>query len=211
MALQGCETAIADLNDPNRLNNAFAGAEGAFVMLPPLFDPSPGFPEAKAFASTLRSSLDAASPGRVVCLSTNIPAARDKGVVPSFLQPLDRKIPMVATEDVGRVAAELLQETWNGKRIVELEGPCRLSPSDITRVFSALFGRPIRMESIPRETWLDLFSKQGMQNPLPRIQMLDGFNEGWIEFLDGKRGSCKGVIEIERVLDRLIHAAPAEA
>jgi NAD(P)H dehydrogenase (quinone) len=253
MALQGCETAIADLNDPNRLNNAFAGAEGAFVMLPPLFDPSPGFPEAKAFASTLRSSLDAASPGRVVCLSTiganvnrsnllnqlglleaalgelatqvaflrpawfmenyawDIPAARDKGVVPSFLQPLDRKIPMVATEDVGRVAAELLQETWNGKRIVELEGPCRLSPSDITRVFSALFGRPIRMESIPRETWLDLFSKQGMQNPLPRIQMLDGFNEGWIEFLDGKRGSCKGVIEIERVLDRLIHAAPAEA
>ena len=54
----------------------------------------------------------------------------------------------------------------------------------------------------------DLFSKQGVQNPLPRMQMLDGFNEGWIEFSDGGRGSRKGVIGIERVLDRLIHAAP---
>src|SRR5262245_2814213 len=125
-ARQGCETAIADLNHPNGLSNAFAEAEGAFVMLPPLFDPSPGFPEAKAFAGTLRSSLDAASPKRVVCLSTiganvnrsnllnqlglleaaleglanqvtflrpawfmknygwDIPAARDKGVVPKL-------------------------------------------------------------------------------------------------------------------------------
>ena len=58
---------------------------------------------------------------------------------------------MVATEDVGRVAAELLLETWNGKRIVELEGPRRLSPNDIARVFSAIFSRTIRTESIPRE------------------------------------------------------------
>jgi hypothetical protein len=67
------------------------------------------------------------------------------------------------------------------------------------------------MKSIPRETWVDLFSKQDMQKPLPRMQMLDGFNEGWIEFLDGERGSRKGGIGIERVLDRLIHATPAEA
>src|SRR5262245_18759525 len=141
----------------------------------------------------------------------DIPAARDKGVVPSFLQPLDRRIPMVATGDVGRGAAELLLETWNGKRIVELEEPRRLSPNDIARVLSAIFSRTIRTESIPRETWMDLFSKQGMQNPLTRMQMLDGFNEGWIEFLDGERGSRKCLIGIERVLDRLIHAAPTEA
>jgi uncharacterized protein YbjT (DUF2867 family) len=118
---------------------------------------------------------------------------------------------MVATADVGRLAAELLQETWNGQRIVELEGPRRLSPNDIARVFSAIFGRTIRMERIPRETWMDLFSKQGMQNPLPRMQMLDGFNEGWIEFLDGERSSRKGVIGVEEALDRLIHPALAQA
>jgi hypothetical protein len=30
------------------------------------------------------------------------------------------------------------------------------------------------------------------QNPLPRMQMLDGFNEGWIEFESGEAGCAKG-------------------
>jgi NAD(P)H dehydrogenase (quinone) len=28
-----------------------------------------------------------------------------------------------------------------------------------------------------------------MKNPLPRMQMLDGFNEGWMEFERGEAGS----------------------
>src|SRR5262249_5604836 len=87
--------------------------------------------------AVVRSAQDAARWARQGCetaIADLNPAARDKGVVPSFLQPLDRRIPMVATEDVGRVAAELLLENWNGKRIVELEEPRRLSPNDIARV-----------------------------------------------------------------------------
>ena len=38
----------------------------------------------------------------------------------------------------------------------------------------------------PRETWESLFQSEGMKNPAPRIQMLDGFNEGWIEFESGE-------------------------
>src|SRR5258705_2261731 len=41
-------------------------------------------------------------------LSWDIAQARDQGVISSFLQPLDKAMPMVATADVGRVAAELL-------------------------------------------------------------------------------------------------------
>jgi hypothetical protein len=63
------------------------------------------------------------------------------------------------------------------------------------------------MESVPRETWIDLFSSQGMKNPIARIQMLDGFNAGWIEFVDGERGSRKGVVDIKTVLDKLIQRA----
>jgi NAD(P)H dehydrogenase (quinone) len=45
------------------------------------------------------------------------------GVVHSFLQPLDHRIPMVATEDIAQTAVELLGQSWDGVRIVELEGP----------------------------------------------------------------------------------------
>ena len=43
--------------------------------------------------------------------SWDVEAAR-AGVVPSFLQPLDHPIPMVATADIGSTAANLLRESW---------------------------------------------------------------------------------------------------
>jgi NAD(P)H dehydrogenase (quinone) len=113
--------------------------------------------------------------------SRDVEAAR-KGLVPNFLQPLDHEIPMVATVDIGRTAAALLQEDWSGVRIVELEGPRRYSAADIGQAFTAALGREVRMQSVPRETWEPLFRSQGMKHPMPRIRMVDGFNEGWIDF-----------------------------
>jgi hypothetical protein len=59
------------------------------------------------------------------------------------------------------------------------------------------------MEAVPRETWESLFKSQGMRNPTPRIRMLDGFNEGWIEFESGEAGSQKGSVALETVLQAL--------
>ncbi|MCY5213215.1 NmrA family transcriptional regulator, partial [Salmonella enterica subsp. enterica serovar 1,4,[5],12:i:-] len=49
-------------------------------------------------------------------------AARETGVIHSFLQPLDKSVPMIATADIGTLAAQLLQQAWAGHRVVELEG-----------------------------------------------------------------------------------------
>lgn len=111
---------------------------------------------------------------------------------------------MVATADIGRVAAELLQETWSGHRVVELEGPHRVTPKEIATTFANLLGRPVRVEGVRREIWESLFRSQGMKNPNPRIQMLDGFNEGWIEFEGGEASSRKGNVTLETVLRTLI-------
>ena len=245
-AESSCEIAIADIGDVPSMTAAFAGAEAVFVMVPPVFDPSPGFPEALATAATLKSAIESAGPGRVVYLSTigaqaaqpnlltqhtlientmrelslpitflrpgwfmencswDVGPARERGVIPSFLQPLDRPVPMVATADIGKVAAELLQDTWSGHRVVELEGPKRVTPSEIAATFSDLLGRPASMEIVPRETWDSLFRSQGMKNPEPRIRMLDGFNEGWIDFEGGQAGTRKGSVALKTVLQALI-------
>ena len=125
------------------------------------------------------------------------------GMIQSFLQPLDKPVPMVATADVGRVAAELIQENWSGRRVVELEGPHRVTPNEIAATFAKILGHPVRAEAVPREAWGGLFKAQGMKNPTPFMQMLDGFNEGWIEFETGQAGSIKGNVELETVLRRL--------
>ena len=243
---QGCEIAVADIHDAESLKKAFAGAEGVFAMAPPVFDPKPGFPEARSMAAALRAALEAAKPGRVVYLSTigaqatrenlltqhtitekeligagvpitflrpgwfmenfawDVAPAREKGVIPSFLHPLDKVFPMVATEDIGRAAAELLKETWTGVRVVELEGPRRVSPNEVAATFGKLLGKPVRMELVPREKWEESFRAQGITNPLPRVQMLDGFNEGWIDFEGGAAGTRKGKVELETVLKELV-------
>ncbi|HXI82775.1 MAG TPA: NmrA family NAD(P)-binding protein [Verrucomicrobiae bacterium] len=245
-AEQGCEIALAEMNDGKALQVAFTGTDGVFVLLPPNFAPSPGFPETTAIVAELNKALAAARPGRVVCLSTigaqasqanlltqlrimeqvlgllampvaflraawfmenaawDVEPAMKTGVIPSFLQPLDKLFPMVATADVGRVAAELLQEEWNGKKVVELEGPRRVAPNDIGATFSQILGRSVKMEAVPREQWETLFKRQGMTDPTPRMRMLDGFNEGWIEFEGGEAGSVKGVIPLATVLKELV-------
>jgi NAD(P)H dehydrogenase (quinone) len=102
-----------------------------------------------------------------------------------LLQPLDKRVPIAATADIGRVAAELIQETWQRHRIVELEGPQRVTPNEIADTFADWLGSPVRMEAVVRETWEALFQSQGMKNPTPRIRMLDASNESWIEFASG--------------------------
>jgi uncharacterized protein YbjT (DUF2867 family) len=134
----------------------------------------------------------------------DVAPARDEGVIPSFLQPLDKAVPMVATADVGRVAAALLQETWSGVRIVELEGPRWVSPNDIADAFAQILGHPVRAEIVARDTWETLFRSQGMKEPMPRMRMVDGFNEGWIAFEGKQADIIKGDVELETVLRALV-------
>lgn len=130
----------------------------------------------------------------------DIPAARDSGVIASFLQPLDKPVPMIATRDVGLLAAQLIQEDWQGVRVVELEAARRYTPNEAAATLARIVGRPVRAQAVPRETWGSLFKSQGMKDPIPRIQMLDGFNEGWIEFEGGEARTVKGATVLEAVL-----------
>ncbi|WAL83558.1 NmrA family NAD(P)-binding protein [Pandoraea sp. XJJ-1] len=137
----------------------------------------------------------------------DVASARDDGVIASYLQPLDKPVPMVATADVGRVAAELLQQTWSGVRIVELEGPHRVSPNDLASSFARVLDRPVRAEVVDTQTWEALFRSQGMKHPLPRMRMLDGFNEGWIDFEKHPDEIVRGDVELDTVLGELVSRA----
>lgn len=245
---RGAEVALADLNDVAALTHAFTGAEAVFVLLPPTFDPTEGFPEARRTIAALREALAAARPKRVVALSTigaqatqpnllnqlgimerefrtldlpvtflragwfienslwDVASARASGSIASFLQPLDRPVAMVACADISALAAELLQETWHGHRVVELEGPVRISPADIAASFSRLLEKDVKAHAVPRAEWAELFTSQGMRNPMPRMQMLDGFNQGWIEFEGQPR---KGATTLDAAIAGLLVRVPA--
>ena len=241
----GCDIAVADISDTAALATAFKGTAGVFVVLPPVFDPAPGFPEAARFIDSLRAALARAKPTKVVALSTvgadapqpnllnvlgrmeealgSLPmpvtflraawfmenaawdiASAKKGLIQSYLQPLNRPIPMVSTDDVGRTAAELLKERWEGKRVVELEGAQRVSPNALAAAFAKVLAAPVRAEVVPRDRWESIFRTQGMKNPTPRMQMIDGFNAGWIDFPDRGAHARKGAISVDQAIAALI-------
>lgn len=136
----------------------------------------------------------------------DIPSAREQGEINAFLSPLDRLFPMVATNDIGELAAQTLQQGWHGNRYLELEGPQRYSPLDAAAAFSRLLNRPVQAKPIPRAEWNDLFEQQGTpkDRPAPRLEMLDGFNTGWIDFERTGAEPFKGRQTLEAVLRDLI-------
>ena len=83
----------------------------------------------------------------------DVAQARDDGAIASFLQPLDKPVPMIATADVGRVAAELIRQDWTSRRVVELEAERRISPDDAAAAFAEVLGHPVEAQLVPRETW----------------------------------------------------------
>jgi uncharacterized protein YbjT (DUF2867 family) len=250
-AERGCEIALAEIGDVAAMAAAFAGVEGGFVMLPPTFDPSPGFVEARAMIAALHAALVKAAPAKLVVLSTigaaapqpnllnqlgllekaladlpmpvtylraawfmenaalDIADAKATGAITSYLQPLDKTFPMIATDDVGRVAAELLLGEWQGHRVVELEGPSRKSPNDLAAAFATALERPVAAHVAPRDSWEAIFRAQGMKNPEPRMQMIDGFNAGWIEFADKGAGARHGKITLEQAIAKLLGTSKA--
>lgn len=247
---RGTEIALADFTDPEALQDAFSGVDGVFVMIPPIWDPAPGYPEARSIIAALRQALEAAAPPKIVCLSSiganhasgiglitqlfllereirrllipcaflraawfldnaigDIGAARFNGVIPSYLSPLDRAIPMVATGDVGTVSANVLTQEWDGMRIIEVEGPRSYSPNDIADVMHNLLQRPVRAEAVAHRTWMADFRSQGHSNPLPRIRMLEGFNSDWIAFEGPPRERIVGRTTLDAVLAPMIHGS----
>jgi uncharacterized protein YbjT (DUF2867 family) len=245
---RGVELATADYDDAAALEVAFRGVEGAFVMIPPNFAPSPDLRESKATIAAIARALETARPPKAVYLSSigaqqtsglglitalhlleeafaalpipgaflragwfmencawDLRAAQEQGKLFSYLQPLDREFPLVATADIGKVGADALRQSWKGNRFIEVAGPHRCSPSEIAATFESVLGRRVEAAAVPRDTWVKTFVAQGTPEDRTalRVEMLDGFNSGWIDFGIPGTESAVGKTQLSTVLAQL--------
>jgi len=67
---QGVDVRQGDFHDAAAVAAALEGVEGAFLMLPPVIAPAPGFPEAEVLIASFREALRKAPPPRLVVLSS---------------------------------------------------------------------------------------------------------------------------------------------
>jgi uncharacterized protein YbjT (DUF2867 family) len=245
---RGVGLATADYDDASALEAAFRGVDGAFVMIPPQFAPSPDFRESKTTIATIARALNGARPPKAVYLSSigaqqtsglglitalhlleeaftalpisgaflragwfmenfawDVAPALKEGKLFSYLQPLDKTFPMVATVDIGKVGADVLRQSWSGDRFIEIEGPRRYSPNQIAATLESVLERRVEAIAVPRSSWVKTFVEQGTPEDRTalRVEMLDRFNSGWIDFGVAGAEHVEGSTELRQVIQQL--------
>jgi len=139
-----------------------------------------------------------------------LPVMLATGRLPSLHQPLDRAFAMVATQDVGALAAEFLLEAPSGKglRIISVEGPRRVSLIDIARAFSAVIGREIIADAVPRTAWAPMLQRAGLSaNHVQLItELYDAVNAGQIDVEKGVSEQRFGKTELGDVFASMLAA-----
>ncbi len=120
---------------------------------------------------------------------------KSEGILPSFFQPLDKKIPQVSVEDIGRIAAEAMLENSEGVQIKKLAG-FPYSPNDVAEAFSKVLGKEVKAVAVPEEQWMETlktFSSQ--RNAEAYYEMMQWVNSGSITFETGNQIEGKVTIE----------------
>jgi uncharacterized protein YbjT (DUF2867 family) len=75
----------------------------------------------------------------------------EHGTIFMSLRP-DLSLAMVATRDIGDVAARWLLDTgWSGHHVRGVQGAADLTPSDVAAAFSAVLGREVRYVQVSEE------------------------------------------------------------
>jgi uncharacterized protein YbjT (DUF2867 family) len=132
---------------------------------------------------------------------------RSTGEMPFFYAPLDRKFPLVATQDIGLAGAKVLQETWTGERVIEVDGPGGgTSLLETAAAFGEALGRPVKAVQLPEEAWQGVLESIGM--PADRtgtyIEMVKSLNSGWIHFGNPGTESFHGPTTIRAFAQKLV-------
>src|SRR6201992_2382389 len=79
---------------------------------------------------------------------------RKTGEMPFFYAPLDRKFPLVATRDIGLAGARVLQQSWTGERVIEVNGPRGGTDlHEVAAAFGKALGREVKAVQLPEQAW----------------------------------------------------------
>lgn len=134
-----------------------------------------------------------------------MPVVLQEGVYPSMIQPLDFKIDMVATMDIGLTVADaLINPPTIQHRVIELKGAEQYSAEDIASALSKSLGRHITPVPVPQEAWVDTFKQSGLsqQSAETMAEMHENINNGRIEFLDPNAG--KASVDLARFVEEMV-------
>lgn len=141
-------------------------------------------------------------------VTSAILAARHAGIYPNFLASGDVPIPMIATRDIGRFAAQALLSPPQGREIVDLFGPA-YSIRQVARALGEALGKELQVIDVPASRQSDTLAEAGVPRAIADAlaEMFDAFNAGLIT-PQGDR-SLVGMTPIEDVITHYLRGGLA--
>jgi uncharacterized protein YbjT (DUF2867 family) len=134
-----------------------------------------------------------------------LPAARQDGVLPSFI-PAAASIPMVDTRDVGAAAARALLDGPRGTRVIEVAGPQEVSPGDVAAAVGRVLSRPIQVVEAPLEAVVPTFTSFGISENVAGLyrEMFQAIRSGKLAWEGGQAELVRGTTTIEQTLTPML-------
>lgn len=131
----------------------------------------------------------------------NVHPMKADGVLPVFGGGEGYPFPMVATHDIGVVAAEALLAPPKEHRWIELSGPKEYSMADAATIASKLLGRPVKPLVLPIDAMVPTLTQFGFSENVAGLyrEMTEGLGKGLVSF-EGKGESVRGKVTLEEVL-----------
>jgi uncharacterized protein YbjT (DUF2867 family) len=130
-------------------------------------------------------------------------AVKQMGIFPNFNGSADYAYPMVATVDIGKLAAKELQSKPAKSDVVDLHGPS-YSTRQVAEKLGKALGKTITVTDIPKEGWVPAMQQGGMPQHIAEVfaEMYGGFASGKI-VPKGDRME-HGKTEIDHVIKKLV-------
>lgn len=125
------------------------------------------------------------------------------GVLPVFGGGESYPFPMIATQDIGEVAAGALRAGASGAGIIELSGPAEYSFEDAAREASAVVGRPVKATALPIDGMVPALTGLGFSANVAGLyrEMTEAFGRGAVRF-QGAGRSVRGKVTLAELLRR---------
>jgi uncharacterized protein YbjT (DUF2867 family) len=129
--------------------------------------------------------------------------AREKGVYYNFTPSADYPMPMIATRDIGVLAAQSLIERPMRSEAVDLHGPA-YSQRQLAEKLGAALGKKLEIVNVPEAQWLPALTQAGMPPQVATVfaEMYHAFATGIIKPCGDR--AVQGKTQIDEVVKKLV-------
>lgn len=136
-------------------------------------------------------------------VGNSLAPAKGMGIFPNFAPSADYPMPMIATKDIGALAAETLLSPPAKSETIDLHGPA-YSIREVAQKLGAALGKELQVVDIPAAGHVDAMVQAGFPKPIAEIfaEMYAGFGSGAIR-PSGDR-MVQGKTTIDEVIQSLV-------